>query len=80
MSMSSHLSTRSCLCATPLFGPLAIPLYLEKLMAGSPVSKVAEDLGQAKSNNDFVFVERHSAEHVSIVSSVRRIACAGLCS
>ncbi|KAL1941257.1 hypothetical protein VTO73DRAFT_7469 [Trametes versicolor] len=30
---------RSCLHATPAFGPLAIPLFLEKLTAGSPVTK-----------------------------------------
>ncbi|KAF7798029.1 hypothetical protein EIP86_009241 [Pleurotus ostreatoroseus] len=30
---------RECLSATPLFGPLAIPLFLEKLTAGSPVTK-----------------------------------------
>ncbi|PCH36357.1 ARM repeat-containing protein [Wolfiporia cocos MD-104 SS10] len=28
-----------CLTATPLFGPLAIPLFLEKLTAGTPVTK-----------------------------------------
>ncbi|GBE89610.1 MMS19 nucleotide excision repair [Sparassis crispa] len=30
---------RGCLNATPAFGPLAIPLLLEKLMAGTPVTK-----------------------------------------
>ncbi|ESK97793.1 dna repair transcription protein [Moniliophthora roreri MCA 2997] len=30
---------RQCLCATPAFGPLAIPLFLEKLAAGSPATK-----------------------------------------
>ncbi|RPD59070.1 ARM repeat-containing protein [Lentinus tigrinus ALCF2SS1-7] len=30
---------RSCLHATPAFGKLAIPLFLEKLTAGSPVTK-----------------------------------------
>ncbi|KIP04531.1 hypothetical protein PHLGIDRAFT_191607 [Phlebiopsis gigantea 11061_1 CR5-6] len=30
---------RECLDATPAFGPLAIPLFLEKLTAGSPVTK-----------------------------------------
>ncbi|KAI0629374.1 ARM repeat-containing protein [Trametes polyzona] len=30
---------RACLHATPAFGPLAIPLFLEKLTAGSPVTK-----------------------------------------
>ncbi|KAI0773303.1 ARM repeat-containing protein [Trametes elegans] len=29
----------ACLHATPAFGPLAIPLFLEKLTAGSPVTK-----------------------------------------
>ncbi|KAF7971317.1 hypothetical protein HWV62_21494, partial [Athelia sp. TMB] len=33
------LALRLCMCATPLFGPLAIPVYLEKLAAGSPKSK-----------------------------------------
>ncbi|KZP21037.1 ARM repeat-containing protein [Athelia psychrophila] len=33
------MALRSCLCATPLFGPLAIPVYLDKLAAGSPTSK-----------------------------------------
>lgn len=30
---------RQCLCATPLFGPLAIPVFLEKLTAGSRATK-----------------------------------------
>ncbi|KAI0940934.1 hypothetical protein AcV7_003173 [Taiwanofungus camphoratus] len=30
---------RTCLNATPVFGPLAIPLFLEKLMAGTPPTK-----------------------------------------
>ncbi|KAI0079355.1 ARM repeat-containing protein [Panus rudis PR-1116 ss-1] len=30
---------RGCLNATPAFGPLAIPLFLEKLTAGTPVTK-----------------------------------------
>ncbi|OBZ73673.1 MMS19 nucleotide excision repair [Grifola frondosa] len=30
---------RACLHSTPSFGPLAIPLFLEKLTAGSPVTK-----------------------------------------
>ncbi|KAF8661259.1 hypothetical protein AX16_001362 [Volvariella volvacea WC 439] len=30
---------RGCMAASPLFGPLAIPLYLEKLTAGSPAIK-----------------------------------------
>ncbi|KDQ61341.1 hypothetical protein JAAARDRAFT_190123 [Jaapia argillacea MUCL 33604] len=30
---------RSCLNATPAFGPLGIPLFLEKLTAGSPITK-----------------------------------------
>ncbi|KAI0339641.1 ARM repeat-containing protein [Trametopsis cervina] len=30
---------RNCLNATPAFGPMAIPLFLEKLTAGSPVTK-----------------------------------------
>ncbi|KAL4245852.1 MMS19 nucleotide excision repair protein [Abortiporus biennis] len=30
---------RGCLNATPLFGPLAIPLFLEKLTAGTPNTK-----------------------------------------
>ncbi|KZT67370.1 ARM repeat-containing protein [Daedalea quercina L-15889] len=29
----------ACLNATPLFGPVAIPLFLEKLTAGTPVTK-----------------------------------------
>ncbi|CCM00251.1 uncharacterized protein FIBRA_02280 [Fibroporia radiculosa] len=29
----------ACLHATPLFGPLAIPLFLEKLTAGTPITK-----------------------------------------
>ncbi|KZV93127.1 hypothetical protein EXIGLDRAFT_768350 [Exidia glandulosa HHB12029] len=32
-------SLRSCLAGTPRFGPLAIPLFLEKLSAGSPATK-----------------------------------------
>lgn len=36
----SHTSSRGCLNATPSFGALAIPLFLEKLLAGSPVTKV----------------------------------------
>lgn len=32
-------SLRSCLSATPRFGPLAIPLFLEKLSAGSGATK-----------------------------------------
>ena len=52
---SCNSSTRSCLCATPLFGPLAIPVYLEKLIAGSPISKVANiHLGWLKNNYDSV--------------------------
>ncbi|KAL0577529.1 hypothetical protein V5O48_004470 [Marasmius crinis-equi] len=34
-----RLALRHCLSATPLYGPLAIPLFLEKLAAGSPVTK-----------------------------------------
>ncbi|KAL1745859.1 Dos2-interacting transcription regulator of RNA-Pol-II-domain-containing protein [Schizophyllum fasciatum] len=30
---------RKCLAATPAFGPMAIPIFLEKLMAGTPVTK-----------------------------------------
>ncbi|KAG6909334.1 hypothetical protein DXG01_000934 [Tephrocybe rancida] len=30
---------RGCLSASPTFGPLAIPVFLEKLMAGSPTTK-----------------------------------------
>ncbi|KAF9069802.1 ARM repeat-containing protein [Rhodocollybia butyracea] len=30
---------RGCLNATPSFGPLAIPVFLEKLIAGSPMTK-----------------------------------------
>ncbi|KIK61642.1 hypothetical protein GYMLUDRAFT_996292 [Collybiopsis luxurians FD-317 M1] len=30
---------RGCLNATPVFGPLAIPVFLEKLAAGSPTTK-----------------------------------------
>ncbi|PBK72546.1 ARM repeat-containing protein [Armillaria solidipes] len=30
---------RRCLCATPVFGPMAIPVFLEKLTAGSPITK-----------------------------------------
>ncbi|SJL03979.1 uncharacterized protein ARMOST_07336 [Armillaria ostoyae] len=30
---------RRCLCATPAFGPMAIPVFLEKLTAGSPITK-----------------------------------------
>ncbi|THH09922.1 hypothetical protein EW145_g1685 [Phellinidium pouzarii] len=33
------LALRSCLSASPLFGQLAIPLFLEKLLAGSPATK-----------------------------------------
>ncbi|KAF8637616.1 hypothetical protein AX17_002685 [Amanita inopinata Kibby_2008] len=32
-------SLRQCLNATPLFGSLAMPLFLEKLLAGSPTTK-----------------------------------------
>ncbi|EIN09656.1 ARM repeat-containing protein [Punctularia strigosozonata HHB-11173 SS5] len=32
-------SLRKCLEANPAFGPLAIPLFLEKLAAGSPITK-----------------------------------------
>ncbi|KAG2150264.1 Dos2-interacting transcription regulator of RNA-Pol-II-domain-containing protein [Suillus bovinus] len=32
-------SLRLCLCATPAFGPLGIPIFLEKLTAGSPTTK-----------------------------------------
>ena len=32
--------SRSCLCASPLFGNLAIPLFLDKVNAGSPTTKV----------------------------------------
>ncbi|KAF8587853.1 ARM repeat-containing protein [Ramaria rubella] len=32
-------SLRSCLAATPRFGPLAMPLFLEKLSAGSGITK-----------------------------------------
>ncbi|KAF9245349.1 ARM repeat-containing protein [Melanogaster broomeanus] len=32
-------SLRLCLCATPVFGSLGIPLFLEKLTAGSPATK-----------------------------------------
>jgi hypothetical protein len=31
---------RLCLCATPALGPLGIPVFLEKLTAGSPATKV----------------------------------------
>lgn len=31
---------RSCLSATPLFGNPAIPLFLDKVNAGSPATKV----------------------------------------
>jgi hypothetical protein len=31
---------RSCLSASPLFGNLAIPLFLDKVNAGSPATKV----------------------------------------
>jgi hypothetical protein len=31
---------RLCLSATPAFGPLGIPVFLEKLTAGSPATKV----------------------------------------
>lgn len=34
-----RLALRSCLAATPSFGPLAIPVFLEKLAAGSPATK-----------------------------------------
>ncbi|KAF5355338.1 hypothetical protein D9758_006078 [Tetrapyrgos nigripes] len=34
-----RLALRQCLCATPHFGPLAIPEFLEKLQAGSPATK-----------------------------------------
>jgi DNA repair/transcription protein MET18/MMS19 len=34
------LLSRGCLAATPSFGPLAIPVFLEKLAAGSPTTKV----------------------------------------
>ena len=37
---SNHIWLRPCLCATPLFGPMAIPVYLEKLLAASPATKV----------------------------------------
>ncbi|PBK99659.1 ARM repeat-containing protein [Armillaria gallica] len=30
---------RRCLSATPAFGPMAIPVFLEKLTAGSPITK-----------------------------------------
>ncbi|TRM60732.1 RNAPII transcription regulator C-terminal-domain-containing protein [Schizophyllum amplum] len=30
---------RRCLSATPAFGPMAIPIFLEKLMAGTPMTK-----------------------------------------
>lgn len=31
---------RSCISASPLFGNLAIPLFLDKVNAGSPATKV----------------------------------------
>ncbi|THU86243.1 ARM repeat-containing protein [Dendrothele bispora CBS 962.96] len=34
-----RLALRRCLCATPLFGPLTLPGFLEKLIAGSPAVK-----------------------------------------
>ena len=33
-------SPRSCISASPLFGNLAIPLFLDKINAGSPATKV----------------------------------------
>jgi DNA repair/transcription protein MET18/MMS19 len=33
---------RSCLSASPLFGNLAIPLFLDKVNAGSPATKVSK--------------------------------------
>lgn len=63
----------SCLCATPLFGPLAIPVYLEKLTAGSPSSKVTNSLDAI--SDTYIFPERYSSKHVSIFSSVRPGFC-----
>ncbi|KAJ7694662.1 Dos2-interacting transcription regulator of RNA-Pol-II-domain-containing protein [Mycena rosella] len=34
-----RVALRQCLCAHPAFGPLAIPIFLEKLAAGSPTIK-----------------------------------------
>ncbi|KAG6833236.1 hypothetical protein H0H87_009857 [Tephrocybe sp. NHM501043] len=34
-----RMALRGCLSASPAFGPLAIPVFLEKLTAGSPITK-----------------------------------------
>lgn len=34
------VALRTCLAATPLFGPLALPLFLDKMQAASEKSKV----------------------------------------
>lgn len=38
--MAEWFTDRSCLTASPAFGPLAVPLFMEKLIAGTPTTKV----------------------------------------
>jgi len=41
-TQTNIFSSRSCLNATPAFGQLAIPVFVEKLTAGYPTTKVSE--------------------------------------
>ena len=40
LRIAVNRSPRSCISASPLFGNLAIPLFLDKINAGSPATKV----------------------------------------
>lgn len=43
-SKHANVSHRGCLSASPLLGPLGIPLFIEKLNAGTPATKVSASL------------------------------------
>ena len=75
---SNHVALRSCLCATPLFGPMAIPVYLEKLLAGSPASKVWYFHSWNKMFAKFI-VERHFTEHGRIVTHLWSCSYSRIC-
>jgi hypothetical protein len=63
---------RACLSATPAFGQLAIPVFLEKLTAGSPATKVVvRNINVSGSGNvDDAFSEGRASNDVYLPPSI----------
>lgn len=73
--MSKYIETlivcfRGCLNATPDFGPLAVPVFLEKLTAGSPSTKARRYLLRDVHLQPYL-LEGYSASYVSLFPCLR---------